>query len=132
MSMPDNGAATESVFGPVVYAYTRAQAMADGVLVDATRLARDVGIRVPVALTRNVWESCIESPGVLGGRDENPRLLVLLWHARLAFVSSGGRSTTLLFVVSGATSSRPAMFRATMGLGDDGQPVLTIMLPDED
>lgn len=47
-------------FGPVIYAYTRAQALADGVLVDVSNAAVEAGFKVPVALTRAAWDDCVE------------------------------------------------------------------------
>ena len=43
----------------VIYAYTRAQALEDGVLVDASEIAREAGIGFPVALTRAVWANYV-------------------------------------------------------------------------
>ena len=40
---------------PVVHRYTRAQAIADGSLVDVSDTAREAGLRLPTALTRAVW-----------------------------------------------------------------------------
>ena len=37
-------------------AYTRAQAIADGILVDVSETAREAGFNIPVALTRTVWD----------------------------------------------------------------------------
>lgn len=39
----------------IVYAYTRAQALADGVLVDVTEEAKQFGYKVPVAVTANLF-----------------------------------------------------------------------------
>lgn len=39
----------------VIHAYTRAQAIEDGVLVDLSDLAREAGFRFPVAVTLGVW-----------------------------------------------------------------------------
>ena len=52
----------QDVFGEVISAYTRAQAIEDGILVDVSETAREAGIRYPVALTRAVWESCVTVP----------------------------------------------------------------------
>ena len=53
---------TSSVlFGAPIHVYTRAQAIADGVLVDVSDTARDAGFRVPVALTSAVWADCLDS-----------------------------------------------------------------------
>jgi hypothetical protein len=40
----------------VIFSYSRKQAIEDGVLVDLTSLARDAGIKFPVAVTRAVFE----------------------------------------------------------------------------
>jgi len=44
----------DELFGPVIDAYSRAQAIEDGVLVDVSATAREAGLRYPVALTRAV------------------------------------------------------------------------------
>ncbi len=41
----------ESPFGPVIYSYTRAQAVADGVQVEVTKTAQEAGIKFPMFLT---------------------------------------------------------------------------------
>ncbi|HEV2329744.1 MAG TPA: hypothetical protein VGY56_13260 [Verrucomicrobiae bacterium] len=43
----------ESLFGEVIYAYTRKQAVADGFQVDVTATAQEAGIRFPVFLMKN-------------------------------------------------------------------------------
>jgi Family of unknown function (DUF6573) len=49
-----------------VHLYTRADAIADGVLIDVSAVAREAGIRYPVALTRAVWERCVTvAPGAV-------------------------------------------------------------------
>ena len=55
----------------VIYAYTRAQAIADGVLVDVSKLAREAGFKIPVAVTAGVWAECVAVPEGchLSGRD---------------------------------------------------------------
>jgi len=52
----------EPVFGDVVFRYTRAQAIEDGVLVDVTPTARECGFRLPVAVTQGVWCDCVAVP----------------------------------------------------------------------
>src|ERR1035437_10388124 len=41
-------------FGPVIYSYTRAQAVADGVQVEVTKTTKEAGIKFPMFLTRFV------------------------------------------------------------------------------
>ena len=61
-------------FGPVIYAYTRKQAIADGVEVDVTKTAQEAGIKVPVFLTRGVFETYVAVPEGVTGQDEAGRL----------------------------------------------------------
>src|SRR4051812_27741843 len=46
------GLPDSAVFGEVIFAYTRKQAIEDGVLVDVTETAKEAGFKIPVALTR--------------------------------------------------------------------------------
>ena len=46
-------------FGKVISVYTRAQALADGVLIDAGPMAREAGFRWPVAITAAAWADCV-------------------------------------------------------------------------
>ncbi len=40
----------------LIHRYSRADAIRDRVLIDVSAIAREAGIRYPVALTRAVWE----------------------------------------------------------------------------
>ena len=51
----------------LVHAYTRAQAIEDGCLVDVSETAREAGFKVPVALTAAVWAELREAEGGPGG-----------------------------------------------------------------
>ncbi len=48
---------SETPFGEAVYAYTRAQAIADGYQVEITKTAKEAGIKFPVFLTRTVFDA---------------------------------------------------------------------------
>jgi type I site-specific restriction endonuclease len=53
MTMNAQATATAAeIFGEPIHSYTRADAFADGYLVDVTDTAREAGFRFPVALTR--------------------------------------------------------------------------------
>ena len=45
----------DPVFGNVIYSYTRKQAIEDGVLVDITDVAKEAGIKYPVAITSTAF-----------------------------------------------------------------------------
>ncbi|MGW9402311.1 DUF6573 family protein, partial [Streptomyces sp. NPDC055642] len=81
----DARATTEGVFGPPIHTYTRAQALADGVLVDAGPLAQEAGFRWPVALTQAAHAEAVAwNPEHEAGQDETGRLWDVLWLATIA------------------------------------------------
>jgi hypothetical protein len=135
--MPSDSSVSDSPFGPVIYAYTRAHALADGVLVDATSLAREAGFVFPVALTETLYHSYIVPALdlVAEGQSIQGRLWDLLFVLRFAIAKAHNADTvlfTVLFLMSSGATLVPIELKAVCGPGDDGEPVLTIMLPDED
>ena len=60
--MENKAKTVEDFFGPVISSYTRADALADGMLVDVSELAREAGFVIPVAVTASVWDECIDWP----------------------------------------------------------------------
>jgi hypothetical protein len=118
----------------LIDAYSRAQAIGEGVLVDVSSVAREAGIRFPVAMTRTVWSKYVEVPEGVKYQDESGRLWDILWMLR-AQVRRGG--DTLLFKLHVRNDNRDRIpplvtLKAVCGPGDSGEPVITIMLPDED
>jgi hypothetical protein len=59
MSNTSTDRTQESFYGEVISTYTRAQAIEDGVLVDAGSIALEAGFTGPVALTSAVWADCV-------------------------------------------------------------------------
>jgi len=118
----------------VIYAYTREQALEDGVLVDVSQMAKEAGIKWPVALTASVFGRYVEVPEGVIGQDETGRLWDILWMFRLA-ARKGGDTLLFQLHVRNDNSDRTAplvTLKAVCGPGDQGEPVITIMLPDED
>jgi uncharacterized protein DUF6573 len=58
----------------IVYSYTRAQAIADGVQVEVTKTAQEAGIRFPVFITRTAFDAYVTVPPDVTGQDEAGRL----------------------------------------------------------
>jgi len=79
----------------VIYAYTRAQAIEDGVLIDVSSVAKEAGIKFPVAMTRTVWGKYVEVPEGVSCQGETGRLWDILWMFRCAAARFNG--DTLLF-----------------------------------
>jgi hypothetical protein len=122
------------IFGPVISAYSRAEAIRDGVLVDVSETAREAGIRFSTAVTRPVWEKYVAVPPGVRGQDEAGRLWDICWMLRCAIQQSRGGSeiAVRLYVRNDNRRPRLVTLKAVCGPGDDMEPVITVMLPDED
>jgi len=119
----------EDVFGPVISSYSRAQAIEDGVLVDVSGPARELGFKFPVAVTCGVWASCVEVPKSNHIESEDGRLHDVLWMLKVAIrISSGGDRVEFRVRVG----KRVVNLYSVCGPGDDMAPVITIMLEGED
>ena len=125
MNANDEAMAHE-IFGELIYAYSRAEALADGVLVDVSERAKRAGIRYPTACTHSVWsligtvpESCTV--------EESVRLAEVL-AALLAAIRRGGTRGTdrVVFEALGCA------LWAHCGPGDTEAPCITIMMQGED
>jgi hypothetical protein len=121
----------------VVHTHTRAEAIADGTLVDVTAAARKAGFVFPVALSAAAWADTVAwSEGNVALQDEAGRLWDVLMVARLAATRS--KSARVAFEVlripnsRRARGARLASLVLHIGPGDDLRPVLTVMLPHED
>lgn len=128
----------------VISTYTRAQAIADGVLVDVSgsSLPREAGLKWPVAFTAAAYAEAV----ALGEAPEpcqsiEGRLWDVLWLLRCANTGRLGREatvsadgTTILFPVRVLKGKRVRVvkLKSIAGPGDNGEPVITIMLPNED
>lgn len=124
----------------VISAYTRRQAIEDGILVDVSSRAREAGFKLPTVVTRNVWERCVRVPDGLSGQgqSEEGRLWDVLWMASLAARRAPGENL-VTFKVSVVDAQRPdgSPLRQEheiwlhVGPGDMGEPVVTVMLPED-
>lgn len=122
----------------MIHGYSRADAIADGVLVDVSETAREAGIRLPVALTRSVWVKYVEVPEGVLAQDESGRLWDILFMFRYEAAKRGGCSE-LLYKLSVRNDNAPdfssqheVTLKAVCVPGDGAAPVITIMLPEED
>lgn len=125
---------------PIIHTYSRADAIADGVLIDVSSVASEAGFKVPVALTAEVWEDCVAWTHQDSKRqvlqDEAGRLWDVLW---MAFVAARGAqgdrvSFQLYRVPRGGRGCRPRLttLQLHIGPGDQHEPVITISLPGQD
>jgi hypothetical protein len=120
---------------PVIHSYSRADALADGVLVDVTESARAAKFRIPVAMTRTIWTRCVEVRDGVRNMSESVRLWRVLHalHIGIALCFAGTDRLTFKLDVPGADGAIDHVeILAVCGPGDDGDPVLTLMVPGEE
>ncbi|MCC6127468.1 MAG: hypothetical protein IT426_21120 [Pirellulales bacterium] len=124
----------EDFFGPVISVYTRTHAIDDGVLVDVSDTAKEAGIKYPTALTIAAWADYVEVPEGVEDQDEQGRLWDILNMFRFATMQSKVESELqfTVLVKNDNTSPKPVTLKAICGPGDTPEPVITIMLPNED
>ena len=142
MSNSSNEQTADSFFGNVISTYTRAQAIEDGVLIDAGAMAQEAGFKWPVALTSAVWADCVawseDDNRQQAYQDESGRLWDVLFMASHAIRTCSGSSDRLLFQLYRVRRDGQSMeaelttLKLIVGPGDSGEPVITILLPDED
>ncbi len=120
-----------------IFSYSRGQALADGVLVDITNEARRIGIKYPVAVTDTLYRQWIEVSSTLESEGQTTKGRVDDLLFMLVFAIRTGKEVTdsVHFQVSfqmeaGKQEAVPVW--ASIGGGDDGKPVITIMLGGED
>jgi hypothetical protein len=119
----------------LIHRYSRADAIRDGVLIDVSTTAREAGFRYPVALTCAVWERCIRVPPGVVCQDEAGRLWDVLWMLRRAVRSQDGAEVRYGVHVRNDNRERTpplVLLKALCGPGDEGEPVITVMMVDED
>jgi len=128
-----------AIFGDVIYAYSRAQAIEDGVLVDFSYPESDTApvcrqhFKFPVAATASVFavmqkavdnrNYCNSYAGILHD---------MLWMSRAAGRKLDESTVVFPVIIAGVGRRRNFEFKLVVGPGDQGEPVITIMLPHED
>ena len=125
----------------VIDRYTRAQAIADGVLIDISPWAREYGFKYPVAVTAEVWGLIDNQEGMkCAGQSPKGRGLDVVAMLKM-YARRGGRE--IFFPVIFAThlyrkngdlheARKEFKLKAVCGPGDNMEPVITVMMPDED
>jgi hypothetical protein len=120
--------------------HSRAQALKDGRLIDLTGLAKRAGIPVPTAMTAEV-QAAYGAPGTDPAAAPGP-LWDIVWELQRCLsgrtpcrISRERRRVVRWFDVCVLRAGQPdasASLKAISGSGDHGEPVITIILPDQD
>ena len=136
-----------SLFSPedLVFRYTRKDAIRDGVLIDLSQgefgaLLHNAGFRYPTAMTDTAFKQYVTVTPAMrqAGQTEQGRLWAVLKGLGLAVGDSQAKQVqtdTLLFHFYTITETNQAVrcqLKVVAGHDDDGNPCVTIMLPNED
>jgi hypothetical protein len=133
------GPAEDSLFGEMIFAYTRAQALEDGVLVDVTETAREVGFKLPTAITGALENRLTPTHADRQvGQSYEGRLWDVLWVAAFAIRLNRETDTVGFTISQQETDARTGEVRQTdlrlwavCGPGDQGEAVITIGFPED-
>ena len=155
MSAAANSASLIELFGEAISTYGRAQAIEDGVLVDLgdpqftfrpnLQVLKEAGITMPVAMTAAAFAKTVTEEGVPlpECQDISGRLWDVLTMFKWAVKRRGGGSEIRFPVMVrnwcerngkriNRTRQEEVYLKALCGPGDHAEPVITIMLPNED
>ncbi len=117
----------------VIYSYTRAQALEDGVLVGISELAKEMGFKCPVAVTSTV--NALLNDTYHYGQSFEGRAWDLLQV--LHFEISRSKNTDIIyfapyFYVKGHNEPKSFKLWAKCDPDENGKPVITVMFVGED
>lgn len=139
---PTEDSAMQELFGEPISTYTRAQAIEDGALVnlmgffsthdDVASVCRQ-HYKFPIAFTAAVFD-------IMQKAVENPRYCNdyagivhdMLWMSKVMKRQIDESTVMFRVIIAGAGRQRNYDFKLAVGPGDHGEPVITIMMPDED
>lgn len=124
----------------LVVSYSRADAIADGTLVDVSELAKEARIKFPVAITEALQNMIEDKPE---HEDIEGRTWDVVWMLRCAITGAiparkVGESIIFYELILNSSSWKPdeaqkmTTLKALVHGGDNLEPVITVMLPSED
>lgn len=127
----------------IISEYSRSSAIEDGVLVDLragdlNEVVENAGFKYPIAATAAVHSQCIALTAAAdrAGNDIKGRLWDVLWMLKnaIARARSTGATTEILFevyVVRDRVRPTRTKLKAVCGPGDNMEPTITVMFPEE-
>ena len=123
-----------------IHTYTRAQAISDGMLIDITPMATEAGIALPTVVSANLYHGHVVPPTNtldLGQSIEGRLWDVLMVLRAYGKRAEGNRITFPVDIVAGRTpEGAPRVVTvkviAMVHPSDDAEPVITIMLPEDE
>lgn len=119
---------------PIIFSYSRADALADGVLIDVTAEAKGYGFKLPFAIGDNLFSYVTPPPGLEGeGQSLEGRLHDLMTLAALSARKGLQQDRVEFEVLFLMRPGKHEKVRCVLhvGPGDHGEPVLTLCLPED-
>ena len=125
----------------LVHRYTRKQAIEDGVLVDLMQpetisVVKEAGFKFPIAMTATAFAECVVPAGkeLPDGQDLSGRLWDVLMLLKWGIRKMQPHEDRLHFNVAvwNGHCHQDVKLWALCGPGDEGEPVITVMLEGED
>jgi hypothetical protein len=125
----------DEVYGDIISEYTRAQAIEDGVLIDLNQWIPVIesGYKYPVACTAGVFSiirKAVENK--YHCNDYNGVIWDILHMSRMYQTKKWTTGALFQVKIKGAEHKQLFTFKIECSGGDNAEPVLTVMLPDED
>jgi len=121
------------------YSGSRAGAMASGLLFDVSDVAHDAGFKWPVAFTRGAWNECVkwsdEDSAKQVFQSEKIRMIDILRVCAYTIRMADPEENRMNFEITRVPRDGESMdashvtLQIVAHLGDEGKPVLTILLP---
>ena len=120
--------------GDLDYCESHEEAIADGLLIDVSKMARELGIYLPVVVSQNVWYICIDADPWEPKQAEEMRLRFILNAMRSATRTLKDGVTVSFSVWLCRGSDEPVLLelKACGNLDDHGGPVISIIFPGKD
>jgi hypothetical protein len=124
----------ENIFGDIIYSYSREQAIEDGVLVNLPEHITRQYFKFPVAITSSVWHLIEMAIDNLQHQNSLEGVLCdILWMSQRGITKRIDESQHLFqVIITGVGKKRNHTLKIMCHPGDQGEPVLTVMMPEED
>ena len=133
---PDDTSEKEASEPVLIHAYTRAQALEDGTLVDVSEMAKEAGFIIPVAITAALHADINDIPEAHRYQSYTGRLWDCLHMLRMAIAGripfEGDDQCMVFSLIMHIGDAEQYRVKSVCGPGDDAEPVISLMKPDED
>lgn len=119
----------------IISSYSRKDALEDGTLVDVSKLAKEVGFKFPVAFTSNLMGIVEDIPAKFNYQSVEGRIRDILFIASIAAKTANGEQINFKVTVPHYRNNvliNTILLKGICSPGDNLEPVITIMLKDED